>query len=139
MPPRSESKAAGFVDTGAAASRLNRNSIRIGWLFATNSYRCSPEPLHVALGFLLGGLADLIGDLGADLAIEQMLEREPGAGEIEENLIESALRVRLAGRCVLLNAAFPAEALGEHSVDQFARRDSPLSRGLLDSLQQLRR
>jgi hypothetical protein len=45
---------------------------------------------------LLRSLADLIGDLGADLAIEQMLERQPRAGQIEENLIESALRARLA-------------------------------------------
>ncbi|MFZ1123266.1 MAG: hypothetical protein WAN81_23825, partial [Candidatus Binataceae bacterium] len=55
----------------------------------TNSYRSSPEPVHVLLGFLLGSLADLIGNLGADLMIEQMLEREPGAGEIEQNLIEA--------------------------------------------------
>ena len=49
--------------------------------------------MHVALGFLLRGLADLVGGFGADLVIEQMLEREPGAGEIEENLIEAAVLV----------------------------------------------
>ena len=49
--------------------------------------------MHVLLRFLLRGLADLVGHLGADLVIEQMLEREAGAGQIEENLIEAALRV----------------------------------------------
>ena len=55
----------------------------------TDSYRSSPEPVHVAFGFLLRSLADLVGRFGADLMIEQMLEREPGAGEIEKNLIEA--------------------------------------------------
>jgi hypothetical protein len=87
----------------------------------------------------LGGLADLVGDLGADLAIEQVLEREPGAGEIEENLIEAWVLVRFVDRPAGVRAAISAETLGEHSADQFARRNSPVSRRLLDPFQQLRR
>ena len=63
----------------ATASRLNPNSVRIGWQFLRNSYRGSPEPRHIAFGFGLRGLADLIRNFGADLVVEQMLEREPRA------------------------------------------------------------
>jgi hypothetical protein len=129
MPPTRESKATGFEGTGAAASRLNRYSIRIGWQFATNSYRCSPEPLHVALGLLLRGLADLVGDLGADLAVEQVLEGEPRAGQIEENLIEAALRVRLGGRPVLRSAAISG-ACSSSTVRISLRGAIPLSRAV---------
>lgn len=70
---------------------------------------------------------------------EQVLEREPDAGEIEENLIECALRVPLASRTVLLSAAISGEALREHSADQYARRNSSVSGRFLDPFQQLRR
>ena len=100
-PPTRESRAAGSKPEAQQHSRRKRDSIRIGWQFATNSYRSSPEPVDVLLGFLLRSLADLIGRLGADLVVEQMLEREPGAGQIEQNLIEAALRVRSGWRTVL--------------------------------------
>ena len=71
--------------------------------------------------------------------IEQMLEREPGAGEIEQNLIEAGLLVRFAGSPVRMSAAISAEVLGEHCADQFARRNSSVPRHLLNPFQQLRR
>jgi hypothetical protein len=88
---------------------------------------------------LLCSLADLVGDLGADLVIEKVLEREPSAGQIEENLVEAALLVRFAGQPILPSAVLSCEVLGEYCPDQLARRNSPVSRRLLDPLQQLRR
>jgi len=57
----------------------------------------------------LGGLADLICDLGANLVIEQMLEREPGAGEIEENLIEAWVLVGFVDRPAETRATISTE------------------------------
>jgi hypothetical protein len=37
------------------------------------------DPLHVTLGFGLSGLSNLIGHLGADLVIEQVLKGEARA------------------------------------------------------------
>ena len=71
--------------------------------------------------------------------IEQMLESEPGAREIEENLIKAWVLVRRAGRPVLLSAAISGEVLGEYCADQFARRNSSFPRLFLDPSQQLRR
>jgi hypothetical protein len=71
--------------------------------------------------------------------IEQMLESEPGAREIEENLVEAWVLVRLASRPVLLSPVISDEVLSEHSADQFARRNSSVPRGFLDPFQQLRR
>jgi hypothetical protein len=87
----------------------------------------------------LGGLADLVGDLGADLVIEQVLEREPGAREIEENLIEAWVLVRFVDRPAGVRAAISTEVLGEHSADEFARGNSPGPRYPLDSFEEFRR
>jgi len=87
----------------------------------------------------LGGLADLICDLGANLVIEQMLEREPGAGEIEENLIEAWVLVGFVDRPAETRATISTEVLGEYCADQFARRNSSVARGFLNPFQQLRR
>jgi hypothetical protein len=104
-----------------------------------NSYRSSPEPLHVALGLLLRSPADLVCGLGADLVIEQVLEREPGAGDIKENLIEAWALVGFVDRPVETRVTISTEVFGEYCADQFARRNSSFLRGLLDPFQQLRR
>jgi hypothetical protein len=91
------------------------------------------------MGFLLGGLADLVGDFGADLVIEKVLEDEPGACEIKKNLVEARLLIRFGRSSVGPVGAVCAESFSEHCANQFSRRDASLPRRALDSLKQLRR
>ena len=55
--------------------------------------------------------------------IEQVLEGQPGAGEIEKNLIRLDCR-STAGRVVRLSVAIGAEVFGKHRADQLARCNS---------------
>ena len=66
-----------------------------------------------------------------------MLEGEPRAGQIEQDLIESSILILFGSCCVRMMTVLFAEALGEHCADQLARGDSSGPRAPLDSLQQL--
>jgi hypothetical protein len=90
---------------------------------AACSARLPPEPS-----------ADLIGDFGADLVVEQVLEGEPRASQVEEDLIESSILTRFGGGSVRMGAALSTETLSEHRADQLARGNSPGPRASLDSL-----
>ena len=89
------------------------------------------------LGFGLGGLADLVGNLGAELLVEEVLEGEPGAAEIEQDLVESALLIGLSTGSVG-PGGIAAESVRERRADQSSCRDASLPSDLLDAFQQLR-